>query len=133
MDLVALGGAIHWTKETSTGSALLWMIGDGIEATDMKAFLERVVIVIATATETETGTGTGTVNETEIADSMGGMEGSRRMDHLVEETITEGAYQAETIAQGLVDHTDLALENHEGKIILLLLMLDKWTDQMIVR
>lgn len=69
----------------------------------MKAFLERVVIVIETATaiETETETGTGTVNETEIVDSMGGMEGLRRTDHLVEETITEGAYQAETIVRGL--------------------------------
>jgi len=33
MDLVALGGVIRWTKETSTGSALRWMTGDGIEAT----------------------------------------------------------------------------------------------------
>jgi len=67
----------------------------------MKAFLERVVIVIVTVTATETGTGTGTVNETEIVDSMGGMEGLRRTDHLVEETITEQAYQAEMIVQGL--------------------------------
>jgi len=79
----------------------------------MKAFLERVVIVIviaiaivtvtATETETVTGTGTGTVtvNETEIVDFMGGMEGLRRTDHLVEETITEGAYQAEMIVQDL--------------------------------
>jgi len=75
----------------------------------MKAFLERVVIVnvnvtvtvIVSATATVTVIGTGTVNETEIVDSMGGMEGLRRTDHLVEETITEGAYQAEMIAQGL--------------------------------
>jgi hypothetical protein len=33
MDLVAVGEVIHWTKERSTGSALLWMIGDGIEVT----------------------------------------------------------------------------------------------------
>lgn len=71
----------------------------------MKDFLERVVIVIvtvtATGTATETGTGTGTVNETEIVDSLGGMVGLRRTDHLLEETITEGAYQAEMIVQGL--------------------------------
>jgi len=57
--------------------------------------------VIATATETGTGTGTVNETETEIVDSMAGMEGLRRTDHLVEETITEGDYQAETIAQGL--------------------------------
>lgn len=75
----------------------------------MKAFLERVVIVIVIVTvtvtvivtATATGTGTGTVNETEIVDSTDGMEGLRRTDHLVEETITEGAYQAEMIAQVL--------------------------------
>jgi hypothetical protein len=75
------------------------------DVADMKAFLERVVIAIVTATETGTGTvnetETETVNETGIADSMGGMEGLRRTDHLVEETITEGACQAEMIAQGL--------------------------------
>ena len=59
----------------------------------MKASLERAAIVIVTAT--------GTVNETETVDSMGGMEGLRRMDHLVEETVSEGASQAEKIAEGL--------------------------------
>lgn len=63
----------------------------------MKAFLERVAIVIVTVTATETGT----VNETEIVDSLGGMEGLRRTDHLVVETVTGGAYQAEMIVQGL--------------------------------
>lgn len=69
----------------------------------MKALLERVVIVtvIVIVIVTATGTGTGTVNETEIVDSMGGMEGLRRTGHLLEETVTEGACQAETIAQGL--------------------------------
>ena len=69
----------------------------------MKALLERPVIVIVTVTVIVivTETGTGTVNETEIVDSTGGTEGLRRTDHLVEETITEGAYQAEMIAQGL--------------------------------
>jgi hypothetical protein len=69
------------------------------DVADMKAFLERVVIVTVIVIATETGT--GTVNETEIVDSMGGMERLRRTDHLVEETITEGACQAEMIAQGL--------------------------------
>lgn len=73
----------------------------------MKAFLERVAIVIVTVTAIETATGTGTVNETGIvneigiADSLDGMEGLRRMGHLVEETVTEVACQAEMIAQGL--------------------------------
>jgi hypothetical protein len=46
---------------------------------------------------------TATVNETEteIVDSLGGMQGLRRTDHLAEETITEEAYQAETIAERL--------------------------------
>jgi hypothetical protein len=30
MGLVALGGAIPWIKETTTGNDLLWMTGDGI-------------------------------------------------------------------------------------------------------
>ena len=67
----------------------------------MKAFLERVVIVIVTVTATETGTGTVNETETGIVGSMGGMEGSRRTDHSVEETITERAYQAEMIVRGL--------------------------------
>lgn len=73
----------------------------------MKAFLERVAIVIVNVTETETvtvtvtATETATVNETEIVDSMGGMEGLRRTDHLVEETASEGAYRAEMIVQDL--------------------------------
>jgi hypothetical protein len=71
------------------------------DVTDMKAFPERVLIVTVTVTGTVNETGTGTVNETEIVDSLGGMEGLRRTDHLVEETITEGVYQAETIVQGL--------------------------------
>ena len=61
----------------------------------MKASLERAAIVIVIVTAT------GTVNETETVDSMGGMEGLRRMDHLVEETVSEGASQAEMIAEGL--------------------------------
>jgi hypothetical protein len=67
------------------------------DVADMKAFLVRVVIVTVIVIVIATGT----VNETEIVDSLGGMEGLRRTDHLVEETITEGAYQAEMIAQGL--------------------------------
>jgi hypothetical protein len=61
----------------------------------MKASLERAAIVIVIVIAT------GTVNETETVDSMGGMEGLRRMDHLVEETVSEGASQAEMIAEGL--------------------------------
>lgn len=67
----------------------------------MKAFLERVVIVIVIATGTGTETANVIVNETETVDSMGAMEGLRRMDHLVEETVSEGASQEEMIAEGL--------------------------------
>ena len=77
------------------------------DVADTKAFLERVAIVIVivtvTVTVTATATVTGTVNETEteIVDSMGGMEGLRRTDNLVEETASEGSYRAEMIVQDL--------------------------------
>jgi hypothetical protein len=65
----------------------------------MKASLERVAIGIVIVIGT--GTGTETVSETETVDSMGGMEGLRRMDHLVEEMVSEEACQAEMIVEGL--------------------------------
>jgi hypothetical protein len=54
-------------------------------------------IEIVTVTEIETETVTVIVT----VDSMGGMEGLKRMDHLLEETVTEWASQAEMIEEVL--------------------------------
>lgn len=55
----------------------------------------EIVIVIVIVIETVTVI----VIVTVTVDSMGGMEGLKRMDHLLEETISEWASQAEMIEE----------------------------------
>jgi hypothetical protein len=55
----------------------------------MKVSPERVVTVTVTATATATATVAVTATVTVTVDSMGGMGGLRKMDHLQEGTVLE--------------------------------------------